>query len=173
METPEWRLPLRRSESPTGYPQQSPLPLHQSPTIVAQSQCGVWLRSGVALIVSAANGVSSLLCAPGDISTLRRHFLTAPRASGRTVESKPEGAMEATAEQIRIAEAIEVKMRQLLGAGCNDVEIMAAMFDHMPDFKRLLDSRVCNELSERFPSFHRYAKILENLASAMRDGVFA
>jgi hypothetical protein len=30
-------------------PQQSPLPLHQSPTIVAQSQCGVWLRSSVAL----------------------------------------------------------------------------------------------------------------------------
>src|SRR5271169_261949 len=72
METAEWRLPVRRSESPTGYPQQSPLPLHQSPTIVAQSQCGVWLRSRVALIVSAPNGVSSLLCAPGDISILRR-----------------------------------------------------------------------------------------------------
>src|SRR5271167_3027195 len=73
METAEWRLPVRRSESPTGYPQQSPLPLHQSPTIVAQSQCGVWLRSSVALIVSAPNGVSSLLCAPGDISILHRH----------------------------------------------------------------------------------------------------
>src|SRR5271166_6632458 len=59
--------------------QQSPLPLHQSPTIVAQSQCGVWLRSSVALVVSAPNGVSSLLCAPGVISILRRHFtLTVP-----------------------------------------------------------------------------------------------
>jgi hypothetical protein len=59
-------------------PQQSPLPLHQSSTIVAQSQCGIWLRSSVALIVSAPNGVSSLLCAQGDISILRRHRLCPP-----------------------------------------------------------------------------------------------
>jgi acetate kinase len=45
--------------------QQSPLPLHRSPTIAAQSQCGVWLRSSVALVVSTPNGVSSLLCAQG------------------------------------------------------------------------------------------------------------
>jgi len=44
-------------------PQQSPLPLHQSPTIVAQSQCGVWLRSSVALVVSTPKR--------GVISTLR------------------------------------------------------------------------------------------------------
>ena len=44
-------------------PQQSPLPLHRSPTIVAQSRSGVWLRCSVALVVSAANG--------GVISTLR------------------------------------------------------------------------------------------------------
>jgi hypothetical protein len=55
-------------------PQQSPLPLHQSPTIVAQSQCGVWLRSSVALVVSTPNGVSPLLCAQGDISILRRQM---------------------------------------------------------------------------------------------------
>jgi hypothetical protein len=83
------------------------------------------------------------------------------------------GGVAATAEQIRIAAGIEAKMRELLGAGLNDVEIMAAMFDHMPAFKQLLDSRVCDELSERFPSFHRYAKMLENLAEALHDGVFA
>ena len=64
-------------------PQQSPLPLHQSPTIVAQSQCGVSLRSSVALVVSAANGVSSLLCAPGDISILRRQRERAERDLSR------------------------------------------------------------------------------------------
>jgi hypothetical protein len=64
-------------------PQQSPLPLHQSPTIAAQSQCGVWLRSSVALVVSAPNGVSSLLCAQGDISILRRHD-EAQSGSGNT-----------------------------------------------------------------------------------------
>jgi hypothetical protein len=85
--------------------------------------------------------------------------------------------MAATAEQIRIAEAIEMKMRQLLGAGCNDLEIMAAMHDHMPDFKRLIDSQPGDdglaELGERFPSFNRYAKILENVAEAMRAGWLA
>jgi hypothetical protein len=80
-----WRPPSGGSRSvgvslQPAIPQQSPLPLHQSPTIVAQSQCGVWLRSSVALIVSAPNGVSSLLCAPGDISILRRHFSEASAA---------------------------------------------------------------------------------------------
>ena len=63
-------------------PQLSPLPLHQSPTIVAQSQCGVWLRSSVALVVSAPNGVSSLLCTPSDIlfcADIRGCFETARR----------------------------------------------------------------------------------------------
>jgi len=86
--------------------------------------------------------------------------------------------MRATAEQLRIAEAIEMKMRQLLGAGCNDVEILAEMFDDMPGFKLLLDSSQrgeidLNELCDRFPSFYRYSKILENFADAMQAGAFA
>jgi hypothetical protein len=85
--------------------------------------------------------------------------------------------MSPTAEQLRIAEAIEKQMRLLLGAGCNDVEILAAMHDSMPDFKRLIDSQPGDdglaELGERFPSFNRYAKILENVAEALRDGRLA
>jgi hypothetical protein len=83
--------------------------------------------------------------------------------------------MTATAEQLEIAARIEAKMRQLLGAGRNDVEILAEMFDDMPDFKRLIDSgqEVLNQLCEQFPSLHRYAKIVENLASALADGAFA
>jgi hypothetical protein len=83
--------------------------------------------------------------------------------------------MTATAEQLEIAVRIEAKMRQLLGAGRNDAEIVAEMFDYMPDFKRLIDSgpEVLDELSEKFPSFHRFAKIVEMLASALADGVFA
>src|ERR1700730_13240401 len=63
-------------------PQQSPLPLHQSPTIVAQFQsseaiklsCSTSLRDAgkLALLVPSPTGVSSLLCTPGDISILRR-----------------------------------------------------------------------------------------------------
>jgi hypothetical protein len=86
--------------------------------------------------------------------------------------------MAATAEQVRIAETIEMHMRQLLGAGCNDVEIMAAMYDHMPSFiKGLMDTKpsdeVLDELFERFPSFLRYTKILENMAEALQAGAFA
>jgi hypothetical protein len=80
-----------------------------------------------------------------------------------------------TAEQIRIATTINEKARELFAADLNDVEILAAMFDYMPDFKRLIDSGpdVLDELSEKFPSFHRYAKIVENLAAAIADGAFA
>ncbi len=76
-------------------PQQSLLPLHQSPTILAQSQsaeaikCAAQLPQGCssgrrpafgcgarARRVRRQLGVSSLLCAPGDISILRRHRIT-------------------------------------------------------------------------------------------------
>src|ERR1700745_4311357 len=70
--------------------QQSPLPLHQSPTIVAQSQCGVWLRSSVALVVSAPNGGSSLLCAPGVISILRRHLCGGSARGGSDLKTTAE-----------------------------------------------------------------------------------
>lgn len=83
--------------------------------------------------------------------------------------------MTVTTEQLEIATRIEAKMRQLLGAGRNDVQILAEMFDYMPGFKRLIDSgpEVLDELSEKFPSFHRFAKIVEMLAAALADGVFA
>jgi hypothetical protein len=70
-------------------PQQGPLPLRQSPTIVAQSQCGVWLRASVALVVSAPKGVSSLLCAQGDISTLRRQAIMRHQADIPGVLNQP------------------------------------------------------------------------------------
>jgi len=61
METAEWRLRSVGVSLQPAIPrrvasQQSPLPLHQSPTIVAQSQCGVWLRSSVALRIRPQRG---------------------------------------------------------------------------------------------------------------------
>src|SRR5580693_4289084 len=63
-------------------PQQSPLPLHQSPTIVAQIQssepiklrCSTPLRDAGKLALLGQTGMSSLLCTPGDISILRRQM---------------------------------------------------------------------------------------------------
>jgi hypothetical protein len=83
--------------------------------------------------------------------------------------------MAATAEQIRIAATIDAKMQGLLGAGYNDAIILGEMFDHMPGFKLLLDSGqpVLDELCDQFPSFYRFAKILENVAAAIQSGALA
>ena len=89
--TAEWRKPagsrsigvsLQPAIPRRVAPQQSPLPLHQSPTIVAQSQCGVRLRSSVALVVSAPNGchlyfarrVTFLSCADIDSGGRKRRI---------------------------------------------------------------------------------------------------
>jgi hypothetical protein len=78
--------------------------------------------------------------------------------------------MAATVEQLRIAATIDSKMQALLDAGCNDAIILGEMFDHMPGLKLLLDSGqpVLDELCERFPSFYRFAKILENVSDEDR-----
>ena len=86
--------------------------------------------------------------------------------------------MTPTAEQIRIAMAIDAEARQLFGEGHNDVIIFREMSDHMPDFKRLIDDMGgnpsgLNELCERFPSFLRYAKIIENISRAVQAGAFS
>jgi hypothetical protein len=64
-----------RSESPTGYSSAgcSPVePASASPLTDHRSSIPmrVWLRSSVALVVSTHNGVSSLLWAQGDISSV-------------------------------------------------------------------------------------------------------
>jgi hypothetical protein len=75
--------------------------------------------------------------------------------------------------QLRIAEKIDAKMQTLLRAGKDDVAIMVAMADHMPKFKRLLDTTKpaeMDELTRKFTGFYRYAKILETLAAGIHSG---
>src|SRR4029077_10771632 len=76
------RLPVHRSESQPAIPrrvapQQSPLPLHRSPAMVAQSRSSEAIK-WVEWSRPPPRGVSSLLCALGDISILRRHDLSPP-----------------------------------------------------------------------------------------------
>ena len=81
--------------------------------------------------------------------------------------------MAATAEQLRIAATIDAKMQRLLAAGGDDATIMAEMYDHMPQFKRILDGSQHGEMDElcaSFPSFYSYAKILETVAAAIQSG---
>jgi hypothetical protein len=86
--------------------------------------------------------------------------------------------MTPTAEQIRIAAAIDAQARHLFGEGHNDAIIFREMSDHMPGFKRLIDGMEGNpsgldELCERFPSFLRYARIIENISRAIQAGAFS
>jgi hypothetical protein len=79
-----------------------------------------------------------------------------------------------TGKQARIAARIDSAMQPFLRAGEDDIAILAGMSDHMTDFKHLIDTAkpgVMDELCQRYPGFHRYAKVLENIASAIRDGV--
>jgi Domain of unknown function (DUF6429) len=81
--------------------------------------------------------------------------------------------MPVTAEQTALAQAIETKMRQLLGAGLGDIEIIVEMRGETRAFNRLIidaddgqDALI--ELCQKFHSFHRYAKILIDLGGVLK-----
>ena len=81
--------------------------------------------------------------------------------------------MEFTPEQLKIASRIDAEVQRLARTGRDDIGILAEMADLMPDFKRLMDSSkpgALDELGRRFAGFHRYAKILEAVASGIRAG---
>jgi hypothetical protein len=81
--------------------------------------------------------------------------------------------MNLTAEQMQIASMIDTKVQALSGAGCDDATILGEMLDYMPGFKRLMDTSHGGEMDElcrRFPSFYRYAKILESVAAGIQSG---
>jgi hypothetical protein len=81
--------------------------------------------------------------------------------------------MTLIAKQVRVAAKIDARTQMLIRAGKDDMAILAAMADHMPKFKKLLDTTQrddMDELSRRFTGFHRYAKILEALAAGIQSG---
>jgi len=81
-------------------------------------------------------------------------------------------AMDLTPEQLRIASRIDAQAQTLMSAGHDDLAIVAAMLEHLPDFKRLLDAGqgVMDELCRRFFWFFRYAKALERVAAGLQSG---
>ena len=67
-----------------------------------------------------------------------------------------------TAKQVRTAARIDSAMQPLLRAGKDDVAILTGMSNHM--------TGVMDELCQRYPGFHRYSKVLENIAGAIQSG---
>jgi hypothetical protein len=72
--------------------------------------------------------------------------------------------MNLTAEQLRIASMIDAKMQELVCSGNDDLTILGEMFDHMPGFKRLMDTSEpgnMDELCRRLPAFFATQKSLK------------
>lgn len=81
--------------------------------------------------------------------------------------------MALTAEQRWIATKIDTRMQKLIRAGKDNRAIMAAMTDHMPACHQLLSTVQAadiDQLTRTFPGFHRYARILESLATGIQSG---
>ena len=79
--------------------------------------------------------------------------------------------MALTAKQRWIASKIDTRMRKLIGR--DDRAILAAMVDHMPKVKQLLDTTSpadLNQLIRAFPGFSRYVQVLEQLAACIASG---
>lgn len=113
-----------------------------------------------------------------DPMSFQRCFAVARQGGTTPPESKPtQGSREqnrmTAAEKVRIAKQVNKHVQALLLAGVDDVALFAAMSDHMPAFKRLLDAAEPGELDRlgrRFPAFGHYASVLTSIAAAIRDG---
>ena len=78
-----------------------------------------------------------------------------------------------SAGQLETTLQIDAKMRALLSEGCDEIALLARMFDQMEGFKRLIDTAPREGLdliTTRFPGFFMFAKLLEGLAEAIASG---
>jgi hypothetical protein len=81
--------------------------------------------------------------------------------------------MPLTAQQTRLAEAIDTHVTQVLAHGGGDEALLLSMADSMGTFKQLLDTCTGAEmdaLCERYDGFYRFAKLLERLAEGIVNG---
>ena len=68
---------------------------------------------------------------------------------------------------------LDAQAKDLLDQGADDMDLFAGMADHMGDVKTLLDHpnrKDLETLASKFPSFHRYAVVLSNIAQGISDG---
>jgi len=77
------------------------------------------------------------------------------------------------AEKECVARTLDARVRTFRLAGLDDVALFAAMAEHMPALKRLMDTAAPGELDRlagRFPDLHHYAVLLTSIAAGIRDG---
>ena len=81
--------------------------------------------------------------------------------------------MALTAQHIWTAIEIDTRMRKLPRSDKDAMAIMLAMVDHMPAFRKLIDTAQpedLDELARRFPGFHEYTEVLEVVAAGIQSG---
>ena len=81
--------------------------------------------------------------------------------------------MTLSKEQKELARTIDRYIKRATQKGGGDEQILHDISNYMATFKRLLDTSTPAEmdtLCTLYPGFYRFAKLLENLAGAIRDG---
>ena len=73
----------------------------------------------------------------------------------------------------QVAKRIDAEVTNLLSTGANDLDIFTGMAHQMGDFRILLDAALPGEmdlLCAQYEGFHRYAKVLEEVAKGIEAG---
>jgi hypothetical protein len=82
--------------------------------------------------------------------------------------------MQPTNKQVQLAQTIDNWVKTIEKQGGGDTEILQNSFSHMATFKELLDTTTheqMDNLCETYPGFYRFAKLIENLAQGIHDGI--
>ncbi len=82
--------------------------------------------------------------------------------------------MNLTAEQSQLALLIDNHVGRFPNTPLGEEQLLATVYDYMEAFKMLMESTTTVQmdyLTQQYPGFYRYAKLLESLAQGIADGV--
>lgn len=100
-------------------------------------------------------------------------FMDRPGRKGKSEQPSVKPPTVFTAEQLQIASMIDQKVKEILKADGDTLEILRKMHDYMPGFKKIMDSttpEAFNEFGRQHFGFYHFAKILEDLAAGIQSG---
>lgn len=81
--------------------------------------------------------------------------------------------MNLSAEQLQLAKLIDAHVRRYPDTATGDEQLLRTAYDYMDAFKRIMDSTTTvqmDDLSQQYPGFYRFGKLLESIAQGIVDG---
>ena len=81
--------------------------------------------------------------------------------------------MNLSVEQIHLAKLIDTHVRQYPDTVTGDEQLLRSAYDYMDAFRRIMDSATTDQmdyLSQQYPGFYRFGKLLETIAQGIADG---